>query len=73
MSEGNGRALREVTSTGKTGGLEDGLEDQAPNRSNMEKNVTQKGKCKELGEQIKGPKGKFRVREKKQMKARDIA
>ena len=49
MSEGNGRALREVTATGKTGGLEDGLEDQAPNRSNMEKNVTQKGKCKELG------------------------
>lgn len=68
MSEGNGGALREVTATGKTGGLED----QAPNRSNMEKNVTQKGKCKELGEKLKDPKGKFRVREKKQMKARDI-
>ena len=52
MSKGNGRAFREVTATGKT----IGLEDQAPNRSNMENNVTQKGKCKKFGEQIKGPK-----------------
>ena len=40
MSEGNGRALREVTDTGKTGGLED----QAPNRSNMEKKCNSEGK-----------------------------